>query len=39
MKNRPQMLLIIGPQLFLFTGPATKTAQKQKSRTTKLKAP
>ena len=29
------MLLIIGHQLFLCTGPATQTAQKQKSCTTK----
>ena len=35
MKNHPQKLLIIGPQLFLCTGPAAQTAQKQKSCTTK----
>ena len=34
-KKRPQKLLIIGPQLFLCTGPAAQTAQKQKSCTTK----
>ena len=34
-KNRHQKLLIIGPQLFLCTGLAAQTAQKQKSRTTK----
>ena len=33
--NRPQKLLIIGPQLFLCTGQAAQMAQKQKSRTTK----
>ena len=35
MKNRPQKLLIISPQLFLCTGPAAQTAQKQKSRNMK----
>ena len=34
-KNRPQKLLIIGPQLFLCTGLAAQMAKKQKSRTTK----
>ena len=34
-KKRPQKMLIIGPQLFLCTGLAAQTAQKQKSRTTK----
>ena len=35
-KNLPQKLLIIGPELFLYsTGPDAKMAQKQKSRTTK----
>ena len=34
-KNCPQKLLIIGNQLFLSTGPAAQTAQKQKSHTTK----
>ena len=35
MKKRPQKLLIIGPQLFLFNVLAAQTAQEQKSRTTK----
>ena len=35
MKNRTQKLLIIGLQLFLCTGPAAQTTQKQKSNTTK----
>jgi hypothetical protein len=34
-KNHPQKLLIIGPDLFLCTGLAAQTAQKQKSRSTK----
>ena len=34
-KNRPQKLLIIGPNFFLCTGLAAQTAQKQISRTTK----
>ena len=34
-KNWPKKLLIIGPQLFLCTGPAARTAQKQKSCTNK----
>ena len=35
MKKCPQKLLIIGPQLFFYTGPAAQTTQKHKSHTTK----
>ena len=34
-KNLPQKLLIIGPIFFFITGPAAKTAPKQKFSTTK----